>query len=53
MNQNISSNNINNNQKTVDDYIDSKTNSANNQYNNIEDIKTEDVTEKSKTYFFE
>ena len=48
MNQNISSNNINNNQKTVDDYIDSKTNSANNQYNNIEDIKTEDVTEKSK-----
>jgi len=41
-------NNINNNQRTVDDYIDSKTNSAKNQYNNIEDIKTEDVTEKSK-----
>lgn len=40
-------NNINNNQRTVDDYIDSKTNSAKNQYNNIEDIKTEDVTEKS------
>ena len=48
MNQKFSNNNnINNNQRTVDDYIDSKTNSANNQYNNIEDIKTEDVTEKS------
>ena len=50
MNQNFSNNNNNinnNNQRTVDDYIDSKTNSANNQYNNIEDIKTEDVTEKS------
>jgi len=49
MNQKFSNNNnINNNQRTVDDYIDSKTNSAKNQYNNIEDIKTEDVTEKSK-----
>ena len=50
INQNFSNNNNNinnNNQRTVDDYIDSKTNSANNQYNNIEDIKTEDVTEKS------
>ena len=47
-NNNNFNNNINNNESPVDRYIASKNNLANNQYNNIEDFKTQDVTENSR-----